>query len=108
MKTVLLGRAAVDSGQLMICDPCYIGSHWKHGNNGGLGGGSYQECCEATQGNNQGGPVIDSLGGKLAVAFTSGLGDGVYEVWADIQDVPDWGERITEVRIKLYPHPYFE
>lgn len=27
---VLLGHVAVDSGQLMICDPCYIDSEWKN------------------------------------------------------------------------------
>jgi len=27
----LLGHAAVDSGQLMVCDPCYIESEWKPG-----------------------------------------------------------------------------
>lgn len=30
MKKVLIGHVAVDSGQLMICDPCYIDSEWKH------------------------------------------------------------------------------
>ena len=27
---VLLGHVAVDSGQLMICDPCYIDSEWEN------------------------------------------------------------------------------
>lgn len=26
---VLVGHCAVDSGQLMVCDPCYIKSHWE-------------------------------------------------------------------------------
>ena len=30
MKKKLLGYASVDSGQLLICDPCYIGSEWKN------------------------------------------------------------------------------
>ena len=32
MKTLerkLIGRIGVDSGQAMLCDPCYIGSEWK-------------------------------------------------------------------------------
>jgi len=29
MKKVLMGHAAVDSGQLLICDPCYIDSEWE-------------------------------------------------------------------------------
>jgi len=27
---VLIGHVAVDSGQLMICDPCYIDSEWEN------------------------------------------------------------------------------
>ena len=29
METLLMGYAAVDSGQLLICDPCYIDSEWQ-------------------------------------------------------------------------------
>ena len=29
METLLMGYAAVDSGQLLICDPCYIDSEWE-------------------------------------------------------------------------------
>lgn len=29
---ICIGHVAVDSGQLMICDPCYIDSEWKHEN----------------------------------------------------------------------------
>ena len=30
MRKELIGHVGVDSGQLMIVDPCYIDSHWKH------------------------------------------------------------------------------
>ena len=29
MKRELIGHCYVDSGQLMICDPCYVDSHWE-------------------------------------------------------------------------------
>jgi len=29
MKEVLIGEVGVDSGQLLLCDPCYIDSQWK-------------------------------------------------------------------------------
>ena len=29
MKKVLIGHVAVDSGQLMLCDPCYVDEHWR-------------------------------------------------------------------------------
>jgi hypothetical protein len=28
MKKVLIGQVGVDSGQLLMCDPCYIDSEW--------------------------------------------------------------------------------
>jgi len=29
METVLIGHVGVDSGQLLLCDPCYIDSQWE-------------------------------------------------------------------------------
>ncbi len=37
----------------------------------------------------------------LAVAFRSGLGDGLYEVWGTVKELKDWGRRITKVEIIL-------
>ena len=37
----------------------------------------------------------------VGVVFSSGLGDGVYDVFATIKDVKGWGERITKVEIIL-------
>lgn len=49
--------------------------------------------------------VVDPSHGKtdLGVAFPSGLGSGNYEVYATIQDIPIWGERVTKVEIELIP-----
>ena len=30
MKKVLIGHVGVDSGQLLMCDPCYIDSQWEN------------------------------------------------------------------------------
>lgn len=30
MKKILIGHVGVDSGQLLMCDPCYIDSQWKN------------------------------------------------------------------------------
>jgi hypothetical protein len=30
MITQLIGHVGVDSGQLLLCDPCYIDSEWEH------------------------------------------------------------------------------
>jgi len=44
------------------------------------------------------------------VIFSTGLGDGLYPVYARIGEVVgsdgyNWGERIKEIRIKFIPHP---
>jgi len=41
----------------------------------------------------------------VAVAFSSGIGDGVYPVYAKIVDMDTLGERIAEVRIDMLDHP---
>ncbi|WP_410988448.1 hypothetical protein [Bacillus cereus] len=41
------------------------------------------------------------IGSPWGVAFTSGLGDGTYNVYGTIQDIKGWGERITKVEIEL-------
>lgn len=163
-RTVKLGRVGVDSGQLMVCDPCYIASHWEkqdeeHGvywdvfrdtetgqrwqfcpgrsssepdikpfpgsftepilECGGLspnelmesgrwvkdgyvppwrGEFTYAGCCDLTCHTKD---LGGEMGGGLGVAFSSGLGDGVYDVFATIVDLGPWGERVKEVRIVL-------
>ena len=84
-RRVLLGRVGVDSGQLVIVDPCYIGS--------ALTADHYDRICEVTTNTPHQGGSIPYEGGHegLAVAFSSGIGDGVYDVYATIGDVPEWG-----------------
>lgn len=102
IRRVLLGRVGVDSGQLMVIDPCYIDSSWKKGGYDDEGS-SYREACDTTMNSpNKGGPtLINGYGNNLAVVFESGFGDGVYEVWAEIMDCGVWGERISRVEIIL-------
>ena len=89
-----IGVVGVDSGTLMIADPCYV-------INDGWNDDDYKkEVCDEPYKLHQ--QVKYALGhvGK-AVIFRSGLGDGVYEVFAKIEKVGEWGDRVTEVRIKL-------
>lgn len=158
MRRVKLGIVGVDSGQLIIADPCYIDSEWEKNDEfkdirrykdsilnrefeygkdfahfevvipecegktpniliqegrweevevpekiAKKGKFSYAGCCETTIGHpNHGGQLDYKLGHPGAgVVFSSGFGDGTYEVWAIIDDYAEWGERIKEVRIKL-------
>ncbi len=153
-----IGKVGVDSGQLLICDPCYIDSEWmkedfinlqrfrdkagkiyeylkefpnfEHVMPSGKtpnqliqssewkrvpvpekakarGRFSYAGVCETTLSEKQAGQLRYKLGHAGAgVAFSSGLGDGTYDVYATYVDVEGWGRRIVSVRIDLV-HPVF-
>jgi hypothetical protein len=85
----LIGQFSVDSGQAIIGDPCYL-EEWtpwesdkiafdEHHNKVGEYG--YLGACNATLGK-----AFGQLGGFKAVAFSTGYGDGLYPVYADITE----------------------
>lgn len=166
-EIVTLGVVGVDSGQLIICDPCYISSEYvqrelktshdifKHKDNKlwqftygedtankdincfpgsyetiipeygkspnqliadgdfikteldpmsdvPTGEFSYAGIVKATLSNDYGGQLNFNMGHTgVAVAFRSGLGDGVYEVKAEIIQSKNWGKRVSKVWIEL-------
>lgn len=89
-----LGSASVDSGQLMIVDPCYV-----------IEGLDYDAVNAATS------RVWAVADGRmesfapgevnLGAAFPSGLGDGLYPVYAKVEEIKGWGHRIVGVWIDL-------
>ena len=102
MKKTKIGSVGVDSGQLMISDPCYV----KDFNNNEFDikskeldySYSYHGACTQTCRNeNQGG----ELGNSLGVVFSSGFGDGCYDVYAYTKDIKGWGNRVCKVEIVL-------
>jgi len=101
-RKIRLGVVGVDSGHLLICDPCYLDSHsaFKFENIAGalgLNSGNPKKWRKFAQ-------LRYDLGHAGAgVIFESGLGDGSYEVWARVGKVNGLGERIKEVTIKLIP-----
>lgn len=101
-RRVRLGTVCVDSGQLLIVDPCYLESTWiQHdGTARGDEHASYNDVCDITMA-----PPLyaGQTLNNLAVAFRSGIGDGEYAVVATIGDVPGWGERIKKIEIELIP-----
>lgn len=100
---VKIGNCPVDSGQIMLVDPCYIKDfdsndysyqEWQKKHNGTEF--SYSATCNVTiQSPAQGGQV------GCAVATSSGWGDGTYPVYATIED-----GRVTEVTIYFSDFPY--
>jgi hypothetical protein len=89
MKKTLIGRFAVDSGQAMIGDPSYL-ENWKnwdkdvdefedHVNHVGEYG--YLGACNATSTKGYG-----ELNQGSSVVFDTGWGNGVFSVYANIDD----------------------
>ena len=101
---VLLGHVGVDSGQLLLCDPCYIDSQWKqedftdtvseHSFN-------YNACSKATLSKKRAGQLNYKMGHEgVGVAFSTAFGDGFYPVF---QNFDDQGELISVQVVFQFP-----
>jgi len=86
MKKELIGYCGVDSGQLMITDPCYA-----------LTDSNYERVSEATLKDQTADVVISSVAGNC-IAFSTNTGDGQYPVY--IERHAD-GKQIKRVIIEL-------
>lgn len=102
---IKIGEVGVDSGQLVICDPCYINHE---GNHRELNDYDYMLKKRAESGNGDLNRAEKYLQLKydlghdgLGVVFDSGLGDGVYDVYATIGKANGWGERIKKIEVIL-------
>ena len=74
------GSASVDSGQLLVIDPCYL-SDWDHEQ-------SYDAVSNVTL-SGPDGQLSEAAGSvALGVAFSSGFGDGEYDARATVRDNP--------------------
>jgi len=78
-KKIKIGEVSVDSGQILIVDPCYL-DRWKDGpfRKGILSDdNNYAECCNITND-----PGFGQVFYDLAVTTTTLYGDGSYPVYA--------------------------
>tara|TARA_B100002003_G_C13928089_1_gene450973 strand:- start:353 stop:700 length:348 start_codon:yes stop_codon:yes gene_type:complete len=109
MRKVKIGEVGVDSASLMITDPCYI-KDFKSGNyNPEIKKDksySVNGACCATDGKNQGGAIgiIHKPDEGLGVVFRTGIGDGVYPVYATLDNMEMFGERVVKVEIDFDEH----
>ena len=100
-----IGYVAVDSGQLLLCDPRYIGSEWEHDIDFNMEKPSmmlsYNGCCHASLSKKGYGELRFPLELPGAgICFHSGIGDGLYPIYAKFD-----GVRIAEIKVVMLPHP---
>lgn len=113
VRVVLLGGVAVDSGQLMVTDPCYVDQQWQHllANDGGGGDEtsseepshrvladqangddralppySYEGACETTLSNGYGELAFEMGHAGAGVVFATAWGDGMYPIYGELHD----------------------
>ena len=94
MKTKIIGYCGVDSGQLLIIDPCYL-DKWTDGDFAGsdkVVNNSYAKACNITLSKEKAGETEEG-----GVVFASGYGDGTYPVIATYNE----DNRIIKVEIKM-------
>lgn len=96
----VIGYCAVDSGQLFICDPCYL-RDWKDGDYNEKQAkkptNHYAEACIATLGEDMGDEVLVSGIAGTGVAVSTGYGDGDYPVLAEYED-----DRVKSISIYFF------
>lgn len=94
MKTVKVGSIGVDSGQVMIVDPCYVlKDDFAYG--GSPTGGMYDETCRLTVGQ----PTHHGATTFGGFATSTYHGDGQYPIYADV----DSDGRILRMTIEFVP-----
>ena len=100
-STRQIGFVAVDSGQIMITDPGYVGGFGKEGfGEAGVGHFSYGGACATTLTEEQAGQLNFTAGhGGVAVVSSTGYGDGLYPVYAHYEETEGWGKRIARLEI---------
>ena len=96
LKIEEMGMVAVDSGQLLITDPCYIDSDWENEKIGASQNMnySYSGTCEVTESEKGYGQLKSKKGNEGAgIAFGTAFGDGMY---------PVYGEKYNDKIIRVY------
>ena len=95
---VFLGKVAVDSARLMICDPSYV----LLGEDGSPDYAVTAEAAYAATDDVRAAPLINELGKEdVGLVFRSGYGDDVYPIFGKY----DQNGRIVEVLVDMHMSP---
>jgi len=114
----LIGHIGVDSGQVIICDPAYIESQQIYERFEAMQEQSRQRWLAARkQGDKEAArsawpqtyqiPYLMGHEG-CAVGTRSGIGDGFYPVYALVEEMENWGERVVRLEVDFTEHPWLE
>lgn len=106
-----IGRIGVDSGQMMLVDPCYIKKSFEKDydeqkiekmQKEKSFSMDYNGACAATLQENLSAGVLNVIGNSdygTAAVCSTGFGDGVYEVFVTEEEHGGWGKRISKMEI---------
>ena len=109
-----IGSIGVDSGQMMLADPCYVKDFaddnsdaegvmklmeaMKDGSDNSF---SYIGACSQSNTPQQAGVLVNDIGAEMGVVCSSGFGDGGYPVYVKRHDFGEWGKRVVEMKIEF-------
>tara|TARA_B100000470_G_scaffold192657_1_gene160307 strand:+ start:50 stop:415 length:366 start_codon:yes stop_codon:yes gene_type:complete len=96
----LVGTCGVDSGQIIVVDPCYVISDesdldkFKESGDYNDVDATYDELLKERD---KGNSLTDAF--KFGIVTNTGFGDGEYKVYIKKESQGDWGERVSELKI---------
>ncbi len=96
----LVGECGVDSGQIIVVDPCYVISDesdldkFKESGDYNDVDATYEELLRTRDKCNN---LTDAF--KDGIVTNTGYGDGSYKVYIKKESQGDWGERVSELKI---------
>ena len=87
-RRVKIGSIGIDSGQVLIGDPCYLRDfkNDEYNEETEQGNFSYSGACNTTTQAASGGVLYGEFGNEAAVVASTGYGDGLYDVFATYND----------------------
>ena len=105
-----IGSIGVDSGQMILSDPCYVKDFEDSDDvvglmaaikNGSDDSYSYTGACSQSNTSQQAGVLVNDIGAELGVVCSSGFGDGVYPVYVKRHAFGNNDTRVVEMKIEF-------